>query len=493
MRKKNYYCCVLAVFAAIVLSVSMVSCGGDDSTPTTQTPSGDQGGGGGTEGGGGTGGGGGGTGSTAMSQQQQKEFLDATGRELLTMVPASDFQNISYLKKELERQDWRNVKNWANEIFNRTVQVLGETKNTETSGYDYYPSTSYYYIYNYINRDLRSAYEIANDKGHFELRNGAWVLVDPNTSDLQFTFTMNGATCVCKAETSGAIKRVHAYDTEKYKWVYNNNTYDPIKNAYTTVYDIYLDKEQHIIGIPENVTVTMTQDGNPVVKAILKTDLSGITNEEFDISTGNLDVVSTVVVNNYTINVSKVSYIHNAKASVSAEVMKGNTKLLTVAVASDLTGIPACNVSAFVNNHHFDGHIFDGSNAKNGVVKVDILGKVQVQGTVSDARGIVDKFNAAKENKYDETLFKANLADANRYADLGLYYNNYNVKQANVYLEAFKHTSWNGSAYWQADLVIKFGDESSYSICTNFFSERNFNDIINLLKSLGDDYVRLFK
>jgi hypothetical protein len=118
---------------------------------------------------------------------------------------------------------------------------------------------------------------------------------------------------------------------------------------------------------------------------------------------------------------------------------------------------------------------------------------VQVQGTGSDARGIMDKLNAAKENKYDETLFKANLADANRYADLGLYYNNYNVKQANVYLEAFKHTSWNGNAYWQADLVIKFGDESSYSLCTNFFSERNFNDIVNLLKSLGNDYVRLFK
>ena len=173
--------------------------------------------------------------------------------------------------------------------------------------------------------------------------------------------------------------------------------------------------------------------------------------------------------------------------------MKGSTKLLAVAVASDLTGIPACNVSAFVNNHHFDSHIFDGSNAKNGFVKVDILGKVQVQGVVSDARGVMDKFNAAKANNRDEALFKANLADANRYADLGLYYNNNNVKQADVYLEAFRQTSWNSSAYWQADLVIRFGDESSYSICTNFFSERNFNDIINMLRSLGNDYVRLFR
>ena len=465
----------MMMLATMTMSV-ITSCGGDDNSPSTQTPNGteENGGNNGNDG----------TGITAMSQQQQKEFLDATGKELIAMVPASDFQNLSNLKKELDQQNWRNVENWSNAIFDLTMQVLGETKTTNTQSYG-----SYTYIYNYINRDYRSAYEIANYKGHFELRNGVWTLVDSNTSDLLFTFTSNGSTWVCKAETSGAVKRVHAYDTENYKWEYNSSS----SNSHTYVYNRYIDHEQHIIGIPENIHVTLTQNGTQVVKATVKTDLSGITNEEFDISTGDLDVEAVVEVNSYRINVSRVTYSHNGKASVSAEVTKGNAKMLTVAVSSDLSGIPSCNVSSFVSNNNLDKTIFDSSNAKNGIVKVDILGKVQVQGTISDARGIADKFDAAKENKYDEVRFKACISDVNKYADLGLYYNNHNLKQADVYLESFKQTSWYGNSYWQADLVIRFGDESSYSICTNFFGERNFRDIINLLKTLGDDYVRMFK
>ena len=486
MKRINRLWSVLALVVAFALSMSFVSCGGGDDAPANNSGQGGNGGSGGT-------GGNGGTGSTTMSQQEQKEFLDGTAREFLAMVPASDFQNISDLKKEVDRQNGRNVQNWKDEIFNRTFEVLGESRNTETTT-NHYSWGTYTTIYNYINRDIRSAYEIANYKGHFELRNGVWMLVEPNTNDLQFTFTAsNGSVWVARAETSGAVKRVHAYDTEKRKWVYNNYEYDPVTGNSTSIYDVYYDKESHTIAIPENILVTLTQNGAQVVKTSFKTDITGIVNEEFDISTGDLDVTSVVEINDYKINISQLTYKHNAKAVISAIVSKGSTNLLTIAISSDVSGLPSCNVSAFINNHNFDRHLFDSSNAKNGVVKLDILGKVQIQGTISDVRGVVDKFNAAKDNETNEAQFKANLEDINRYSDLGLYYNNHDVKQADVYMEAFKKTKWNGTAYWTADLVVKFGDESSYSICTNFFSKDNFRDVADILKSLGESYKRLFR
>ena len=55
--------------------------------------------------------------------------------------------------------------------------------------------------------------------------------------------------------------------------------------------------------------------------------------------------------------------------------------------SADVNDIPSVNVSAFSSeSFDEDNYDFDKVNGKNAYVKLDILGKVLIQGTLSDVR-----------------------------------------------------------------------------------------------------------
>jgi hypothetical protein len=114
-----------------------------------------------------------------------------------------------------------------------------------------------------------------------------------------------------------------------------------------------------------------------MVNTTVNAELSDITGEEFDISKDDISASAVVEVKDYKINVSQAVYKHNSSATVNMTVAKGNTQMLSVAVSSDLSGIPSVNVSAF--SHHIDSNTWEYTDA-NAFVKIDILGKVQIQG-----------------------------------------------------------------------------------------------------------------
>jgi hypothetical protein len=171
--------------------------------------------------------------------------------------------------------------------------------------------------------------------------------------------------------------------------------------------------------------------------------------------------------------------------------------MLSVAISGDLSGIPSVNVSAF--SHHIDSDTWRNTEG-NALVKIDILGKVQIQGKATKIHAIVDKLEAARKNRESESDFKSNIKDANDYLDLGLYFNNKSLKQAIAYLEPFEKTGYRYSygsyqpyKYWEWDMVIKFGDESSYSTMANYFSRSNFRSVYGDVEALIDSYSKLIK
>ena len=169
----------VAVFFVAMVGLGMSSCGGDDSPAgkTTTQNGGNEGGGnegGGNEGGGNEGGG------TPMTKAEQTDLLESTARELIAMAPASDFEEFTTMFKEARNISAKNVDNWAQSIFEKTKQSLGETL-------DYSDINEYYEGYTY-SRQFKAAYEVANYKGHFEVQNGEWKLVQENVDDLKFTF-----------------------------------------------------------------------------------------------------------------------------------------------------------------------------------------------------------------------------------------------------------------------------------------------------------------
>ena len=468
--------------AAAMLSMGTISCGGDDSSPSGGSTSGGSGGSGGS--------GSGGSGNTVLPKAEQTAHLETSARELISMAPASDFQEVTSLRQDVRQQKWNNVNTWYHDIFDQTLVTLSEHLD---NSYIYEYSESYYYT-----RNFQRAFIVSNYKGHFEVQSGAWKLVNSNVNDLQFTFTdSKNATWNLKAETTGAVKRVHMLALKDRNYNYQ---YDGTKS----VYKQYTDITQYIIGVPEKFIVTLTKNGTQMAKVTFNAKLSDITGEEFDLSKDNLTADATVEVKNYKINVSQIAYTANKTAAVNTTVTKDDKQLLSLSVASDFSGLhQPVNVSAFTNN--FDPKVLDGAEG-NAVVKVDILGKVQLQGTVSKVHALIDKVNDAKKVNREETAYKTKIKEANEFVDLGMFFNNGSAKQAKVYLEPFPHKGyrwyWDSTSqrsvteeytYWGWDMVIKFGDESTYSLLSEYFSKSNFRTVYGDLENMIENYSNLVK
>ena len=465
--------------AAAMLSMGTISCGGDDSSPS-----------GGSTSGGSGGSGSGGSGNTVLPKAEQTAHLETSARELISMAPASDFQEVTSLRQDVRQQKWNNVNTWYNDIFDQTLVTLSEHLD---NSYIYEYSESYYYT-----RNFQRAFIVSNYKGHFEVQSGAWKLVNSNVNDLQFTFTdSKNATWNLKAETTGAVKRVHMLALKDRNY---NNQYDGSKH----IYKQYTDITQYIIGVPEKFIVTLTKDGTQMAKVTFNAKLSDITGEEFDLSKDNLSANATVEVKNYKINVSQIAYTANKTAAVNTTVTKDDKQLLSLSVASDFSGLnQPVNVSSFTSN--FDSKSLEYAEG-NAVVKVDILGKVQLQGTVSKVHALIDKVNDAKKVNREETAYKTKIKEANEFVDLGMFFNNGSAKQAKVYLEPFPHKGYTRHydytthnyiteeyTYWGWDMVIKFGDESSYSLLSEYFSKSNFRTVYGDLEQMINNYRNLIK
>lgn len=126
-------------------------------------------------------------------------------------------------------------------------------------------------------------------------------------------------------------------------------------------------------------------------------------------------------------------------------------------------------------------------------MKLDVLGKVQMQGVISDVRQYCDALDMADKQDENETAFKSFVKKANSLADINLFYDNNSVKQATVMMDTFVDYEYDGKQEWGYEPVIVFYDGSSNSALGTFFSERNFKSVIRMYEGLLDDYEQLLK
>ena len=418
-----------------------------------------------------------------MSPEDRKEYLETVALEFMDMMPASDFRDISELGKYindtyLQNYNWENVEEWAEDIFNALRESTGQTTESETESWG-----DYLYKYNYFYTNYKVLLTASNFTGHFTALNGHWVLEKAN--DLQFVFKdKNGKQCILKLETSGNIKKVHAYDIDD--WKDYDYYYDVSDNSY--INNEYYDRTQCTIGVPERIEVTLTQNGNQIVKTTVKINLDNINGEEFDISKNDLTTSVLIELNNgYKFDFSNIVYSANTKASVSFIMSKNGRPLLTMGAAADLNDLPSVNLSAFSSqSFDIDDYCFDDASVKNGYVKVDVIGKVQIQGSISDVRKYVNCLQKADDNYTYETTFKSYINQANAITDIFVFYDGKNTKQAEVRLESF----YSGYS-WDAEPVIYFYDGSSYSTFKAYINENDFTKAIDTFKRLANKYADL--
>lgn len=460
---------LLLIGSVFSLSSALVSCGGDDDSVDSpivnpdpikpEEPSKNE----------------------AMTPLEQKEYLDVIARGFMDKTPASDFNEISKLCNHIsntytDNYDWDEVGDWGSEIFESLKESLGTTdKEQEKDSWG---------EYNYIYTNYKALVMASNFKGQFKAIGNKWEL--SKADDLQFIFSdQYGKECVLKLVTSGNVKKVFIGNIDE--WVdYKSNSTDDYY-----ISNDYYDRTQLTVGVPENIVVTLTQGGSQVVKVTVKLNIGDLSNYKFDLSKNQLTASTLVELNNgYKFNVSQVAYNGNNKTSVSFDMSKNGESLASVAFSSDISGIPSCNIDAMVSGN-IDEEDFNNSNMKNVYVKLDIMGKLQIQGTLSDVRKFTDYINEADDNDDDEKTFKSYVNQANSLANFNLFYDGKSTKQATVTLEAFEEESWNGMKYWYMEPMLNFYDGSSYSTFDAFFNDKDFKSVIDAFEKLADNYASL--
>ena len=460
---------LLLIGSVFSLSSALVSCGGDDDSVDSpivnpdpiepEEPSKNE----------------------AMTPLEQKEYLDVIARGFMDKTPASDFNEISKLYNHIsntytDNYDWDVVEDWGSEIFESLKESLGTT-DKEQEKYSWGE-------YNYIYTNYKALVMASNFKGQFKAIGNKWEL--SKADDLQFIFSdQYGKECVLKLVTSGNVKKVFIGNIDE--WVdYKSNSTDDYY-----ISNDYYDRTQLTVGVPENIVVTLTQGGSQVVKVTVKLNIGDLSNDKFDLSKNQLTASTLVELNNgYKFNVSQVAYNGNNKTSVSFDMSKNGESLASVAFSSDISGIPSCNIDAMVSGN-IDEEDFNNSNMKNVYVKLDIMGKLQIQGTLSDVRKFTDYINEADDKDDDEKTFKSYVNQANSLANFNLFYDGKSTKQATVTLEAFEEESWNGMKYWYMEPMLNFYDGSSYSTFDAFFNDKDFKSVIDAFEKLADNYASL--
>ena len=460
---------LLLIGSVFSLSSALVSCGGDDDSVDSpivnpdpivpEEPSKNE----------------------AMTPLEQKEYLDVIARGFMDKTPASDFNEISKLCNHIsntytDNYDWDEVGDWGSEIFESLKESLGTT-DKEQEKYSWGE-------YNYIYTNYKALVMASNFKGQFKAIGNKWEL--SKADDLQFIFSdQYGKECVLKLVTSGNVKKVFIGNIDE--WVdYKSNSTDDYY-----ISNDYYDRTQLTVGVPENIVVTLTQGGSQVVKVTVKLNIGDLSNDKFDLSKNQLTASTLVELNNgYKFNVSQVAYKGNNQTSISFDMSKNGESLASVAFSSDISGIPSCNIDAMVSGN-IDEEDFNNSNMKNVYVKLDIMGKLQIQGTLSDVRKFTDYINEADDNDDDEKTFKSYVNQANSLANFNLFYDGKSTKQATVTLEAFEEESWNGMKYWYMEPMLNFYDGSSYSTFDAFFNDKDFKSVIDAFEKLADNYASL--
>ena len=416
------------------------------------------------------------SGDEALTPIQQKEKLDEVAKDFLNQLSADNFSDLNNLCSYIARTyddsyDWSNVKSWGMSAFEAVKTAIGTT--TEKSPWN----DNHTIVYS----NYKTLLMAANFTGHFTAEGRQWVYAKAN--DLQFIFTdQAGKRCVVKMETSGNVQKVHLFDREY--WIDSDYEYNEDTGVYK--WRTYYDRNQYTIGLPEKIIISLTQNGKEMIRTTVNTKLADISGEEFDLSRSSISVSATVeFYNGYKLDISQVAYSANKSAAANCVLYKGETALLTLGASSDVSGLPSVNVSAFFPKNDNEDYDLDNANGKNAFVKLDILGKVQVQGKIIDIRKFAEYLDSANKNDTKERDFKSYVDLANLQMEIYMFYNNSNKTQAQVKLEPFEDEKWGGN-YWIYEPVIYFFDRSSYSTFEVFF-----NKVITRFKDFIYDYSKM--
>ena len=402
--------------------------------------------------------------STSMSSKEQKEVLETTARELIAKVNANDFKPITDLGKYVKE----NIIHSSKYDYNQDTYV--EKGLDDDAINEWFGNCVELCMGNMVNNVQRNVYLAANFTGRFVAGDEAWEYFE-TSNGLEFEFKdMNNKKCVLRVEASDRYKKVYfpwLSETHK-KWI--DNSY--VRQRYETV-----------LGVPELINVTLTQNGNTLVSAKVTTELT-VNSEEIDLSADNYVVTADINTCGYRINVEKCEYMADKKAYVSTKVTKNNATL--IALEAEANGQVRLTKE---DNGYKEWDEFKVREAGRAAFKFDVLGKVQAIGEVKDIDKVRNYLEKANEYKDNGNKYKEYLAQANELLNIGLHYYGKSQRMATFKLGASSYRDY-GEVRYEMVPTLYFDDGTSYS-CEEYFDETYFKKVLDNFKNLMEDFEEL--
>lgn len=432
-------------------------------------------------------------GNTLYSVAQQKEFIDSVGRVMLGIFPAANFKDIvsfvSEIAETLEEYDWDDVGDWAESALADCMTLLGEDQPILDDTYsDTWFDCFYYDVYT----NYRALILLSNFTGHFTAADNAWTYSDAN--DLQFIFNDSlGQQCVLALTTSGQVKNVHMPTIEDFQA--EDYDYQVIDRKDTYIYTDSINLIDLTIGIPQNITLSLSRGADKIIQIAAAIDLSGIDNGEFNLASSALSGSLSFELNNGYKMETSTSY-KNSGPTASYSLSYGKVKLLSASLSADLSGMPSVTLHE-VGEDDFDDDVFENANAKNVLVNVDILGSIQIKGKLYDVQevgSITEEIDTIDMPEKEEE-WKALVKELDDQFDLNVYFCGGDTAQLGVNLESFVTNGYDDFGHpmtrWSIKPVITFNDGTSYCFFGDYFDDKSFSKVINAFNSLAESYYGL--
>lgn len=430
-----------------------------------------------------------------LTAEQERAYIKATARLLETYFVAGEWQEFTDASKELQDVEGGEMEQYLRSLM---TDALVATQINDSESYSWYRTDShtgtvYYKVYSNISRNLYYDRLIAatNAKGQFEASYNSKRWVQTGSQDgMKATYTdSKGAVWVLNVTHSGSTGKIRLDEWRERKDSYNryvdpeptgNVVIDPdtIRSGYTD------EHEDILIDVPTQVNATLTRNGEVKMQTTVNiSKFQNATDEHGVLSfmgqaAGTVDVMLQPAGEAFYIH-TDFDYINSNGSSVNANIKRGSTELVNVAV----NATPSASSP------------MEMDNITNATAVSTVLNRLTVRMSVANGRPVVEAFDNAedRDNRYNEEFVKNCANTINNGIDA--YITNgpaSTIRQGTLKVDV-KSKSYYGDLYrYELYPTLNFADGSSYAF-EDYFTEAYFQSVIDYAKQLGKDFEGMTK
>lgn len=427
-----------------------------------------------------------------LSPDEQKNLLVDVGEELITKFNPADQKEAVELADDLyykyKNYDWDNI----NEEFDEEFE-------------DFYSSEfeSFFGMPRRMIDAINGKKKVSLEDKEILLtlsKFGRLIEFDDNNKTVKITKTddksivakfsdSEGTKCELKAWGEG--KEIEgSYTYEDYHWEYPqiwDEYWQEWVNDWENGERVSDGKRTIKVKVPTTIKMHLKQGSNSLVSFTFKWD-SNI--EDYVNTSLTLQVTNLVFAEETKVSTTEASAVfsfsYGNQGLIAAAVNLPQYELIDWEGGKDITEDEGEN---WLEEYDDKYEALLGKVGK-GEVKLDILGKVQLRGGITDGAALVDAYYNWGDKYYsDEQNECQDLCDLlNKYIYLSVSYNNTTTEQAKLLMQVYED-------YYGYDIepIMYFPQEETSIAVTTYFNSSKFLGLTDLLEDLANSYIALDK